>query len=83
VASLSFCRLNLALVQCVAVCLVVLMTGVTVRAQTVENINTKFDGEKIIITYDLNYSDPAEKFTVNLYSSHDNYNRPLTLSTLW
>lgn len=69
------------MVWCAAVCIVTLMTGITVRAQTVENINTKFDGEKIVITYDLNYSNPTEKFNVDLYSSHDNYTRPLTLVT--
>jgi hypothetical protein len=53
----------------------------TLRAQTVENINTRFDGEKIIITYDLVHSNANEKFRVDLYSSHDTYTAPLKLVT--
>ena len=47
--------------------------------QSVENVRTTFDGEKIVITYDLIYSDPAQKFKVTFYGSHDNYQRPLSL----
>jgi hypothetical protein len=48
------------------------------KAQTVENIASRFDGEKMVVTYDLNFSNPAEKFRVDLYSSHDNYTKPLS-----
>ena len=49
------------------------------NGQTVENIRTNFDGDKLIITYDLIYPDAAQKFNVTLYSSHDDYARPLSL----
>lgn len=47
--------------------------------QSIENVRTSFDGEKMVITYDLVYSDPAQKFKVTFYGSHDNYQRPLSL----
>jgi hypothetical protein len=53
----------------------------TLCAQTVENINSRFDGEKIIITYDLVHSNANEKFRIDLYSSHDTYTTPLKLVT--
>lgn len=49
------------------------------RAQTIENVNVTFDGEKVTITYDLKYSTANQKFKIALYSSHDNYARPISL----
>ena len=46
-------------------------------AQTIENVKTTFDGERVIITYDLNNSDLTQKFKVVLYSSHNKYGFPL------
>ena len=56
-----------------------LTTSWEAKGQTVENIRTTFDGDKLIISYDLIYPDPAQKFDVTLYSSHDDYARPLSL----
>jgi hypothetical protein len=49
------------------------------RSQTVENVKTSFDGERVAITYDLVYSDAKQKFKVSIYSSHDGYQTPLSL----
>ena len=48
-------------------------------AQEVKDVRASFDGEKVIITYDLKFDDPTQKFKVALYSSHNNYERPLSL----
>ena len=47
-------------------------------AQKVENLRTTFDGEKVIVQYDLNHNNPAQVFKVTLYSSHNNYAHALT-----
>lgn len=49
-------------------------------AQSVENINASFDGEKITVSYVLNYSEVSQKFKIELYSSHDNYSQPLQVT---
>jgi hypothetical protein len=49
--------------------------------QTLTNLKASFDGEKMVITYDLIFSDPNQKFKVSFYSSHDNYGRALSLIT--
>ena len=49
--------------------------------QTLENVKTSFDGERMVITYDLNHTDASQKFKVTLYSSHDNYRSPLSSIT--
>ena len=46
-------------------------------AQSLENLNASFDGEKLIVTYSLIYADANQKFKVVLFSSHDNYNQPI------
>lgn len=46
-------------------------------AQSIENVKTTFDGERILITYDLNNSDLTQKFNVALYSSHNKYGFPI------
>lgn len=51
----------------------------TAVAQTIENVRASFDGKNVIITYDLGFSDPNQKFKVTLFSSHDNFGRPLSL----
>jgi len=47
-------------------------------AQTFENLRPSLSGDKVIITYDLSYSDATQKFNVSLYGSHDNYTNPIT-----
>ena len=51
------------------------------RAQTIANVISSYDGEKMVITYDLNATEAGQKFKVSLFSSHDNYTQPLTLVT--
>jgi hypothetical protein len=78
----AFCNINLlGWIRRFITCLFILPIVYVTQAQTVENINTRFDGEKIVITYDLIHSNTTEKFKVDLYSSHDNYSSPLTLVT--
>lgn len=49
------------------------------QAQEIKDVRASFDGEKVIITYDLAFDDPTQKFKIALYSSHNNYERPLSL----
>jgi hypothetical protein len=51
-----------------------------VKSQTVENVSATVKGDIIIVTYDL-VSNADEVFNVNLYSSKDNFEKPLTLVT--
>jgi len=51
------------------------------QTQAIENVVFEFDGERISITYDLNYKNTGQKFTISLYSSHNNYQKPITLLT--
>lgn len=49
------------------------------NAQAVENIILDFDGRRISVTYDLNYPESSQKFKISLFSSHNNYQKPITL----
>jgi hypothetical protein len=60
--------------------LVVFFQG-KIQSQTLQNIHASFDGEKILVTYDLIDPDPGQRFNVALYSSHDNYTTLLTALT--
>lgn len=46
-------------------------------SQKIDNITAEFDGERIIITYDLEPGKASDKFNVVLKSSYDNYAKPL------
>jgi hypothetical protein len=48
-------------------------------AQKLEIQNVSFDREKLIIEYSLNYSYPYQQFIVAIYSSHDNYQKPINV----
>jgi hypothetical protein len=61
--------------------LLVLLIGSTTYCQTLENVKASFDGEKMVITYDLGFTDTNQKFKVALFSSHDSYGRPLSFVT--
>ncbi|WP_148230031.1 hypothetical protein [Marivirga tractuosa] len=50
------------------------------HAQSVKNVEAKVLDDIIVVTYDLN-GNLEEEFTVNLYSSKDNFETPLTLVT--
>ena len=59
----------------------VLLSCLDVQAQTLENIKTAYNGDRVIITYDLRYPDATQKFNLTVYSSYDNYTKPLPATT--
>lgn len=50
-------------------------------AQRIENFKASYAEGKVLITYDLISSKPADKFKVELYGSHNNYSVPIKLVT--
>ncbi len=48
-------------------------------AQQIENVRAEFDGEKVIIVYDLLAEQDDDRFSVQLFSSHDNFQNSLSL----
>jgi hypothetical protein len=50
----------------------------SLSAQRIENLRTFFNGERVVITYDLEAPDDNQHYRIDLYSSHDNYTAPLT-----
>ncbi|SMG12891.1 hypothetical protein SAMN05661096_00553 [Marivirga sericea] len=50
------------------------------QSQTVENVTATVKGDIIIVSYDL-VSTSDELFNINLYSSKDNFEKPLALVT--
>ena len=54
-----------------------LLVSLQVSAQQVSNVNARLSGENVIITYDLVGAKVGQKFRIELYSSHDNYQSPL------
>ncbi len=54
---------------------------ITAYGQTLENVKASFDGEHMVISYDLNNPDANQKFKIALYSSHDNYTTPIANNT--
>ncbi len=57
--------------------LFVLCIPLLMQAQSFENVESSFDGENVIITYDLVSDDPTSRYSVTFYSSHDRYAIPL------
>ena len=51
------------------------------NAQTVENVTSKFEGAKVMISYDLVFDHPGILFDVQVFSSHNNYVSPVTQVT--
>lgn len=49
--------------------------------QKLANLRASFDGERVVVNYDLTHPDAGQKFKLALYSSHDNYAKPLTSLT--
>lgn len=66
-----------AILLCAGCCIVAAASS----GQSLANLKTSFDGEKMVIIYDLLFAEPGQKFKVSFYSSHDNYSRPLSLLT--
>lgn len=50
------------------------------KAQRVDNVKASINGDIIIVSFDL-IAETDETFNVNLYSSKDNFQQPLTLVT--
>jgi len=67
------------LMKIIATTLMVSLLKLT-NAQTIENINASFDGEKVTVSYVLSYSEGNQKFKIDFYSSHDNYGQPLQVT---
>ena len=45
--------------------------------QSIDIVKATFDGQKVIINYELAFEDASQKFAVSLYSSYDNYAAPI------
>jgi hypothetical protein len=60
-----------------------LLLTTSLAAQRVENIKAEVfgEGEKAVITYDINGAAVGQKFKVTVYGSHNNFAAPLTLVT--
>ncbi len=55
------------------VCLTTVVVG-----QPIENIRATFDGENMLVVYDLNQREANQRFKIVLYSSHNGYTSPVT-----
>jgi hypothetical protein len=53
--------------------------SVGANAQEIQNVHADFDGEKVIISYDLVSPYLDDRFSVLLFSSHDDFKAPLSL----
>jgi hypothetical protein len=58
---------------------VLLVLCLDASAQQIKNVHADFDGEKVIISYDLVAEHSEDKFTVTVFSSHDDFRTPLAL----
>jgi hypothetical protein len=58
-----------------------LLLSIPLAAQRIENIKAEVfgEGEKVVITYDINGASQGQKFRVSIYGSHNNFSSPLTL----
>lgn len=59
----------------------VFIYGFSVSAQTIAISWVEIAGSKIIVHYDLESANPNHEFTINLFSSKDNFSSPLTKVT--
>ncbi len=49
--------------------------------QSISNLKTALEGNKVTITYDLAHANAQDKFKFTVYSSHDNYAAPIEAIT--
>ena len=61
-----------------AILLILTCASHSLSAQRIDNLRTFFNGERVVITYDLDAPDDNQHYRINLFSSHDNYTVPLT-----
>jgi hypothetical protein len=59
-------------------CLIFTCVTQSLLAQRIDNLRTFFNGERVVVTYDLEAPDDTQHYRIDLYSSHDNYTVPLT-----
>ena len=57
----------------IAALLIALCLCFSARSQTIENIRSDRQGDKIVVQYDLKHDNPSERFMVRVYSSVDGY----------
>lgn len=50
-------------------------------AQTFENVNATFQGNKVLITYDLIAAQQDQPYAVEIFGSHNNYTAPINVFT--
>src|SRR6185295_2614018 len=53
--------------------LIALLAPLMSFAQKIENLKAVVNGDEIVITYDISSQNSVDKFTVSVYSSHNNY----------
>jgi len=63
-----------------SVLLLILLTS-SVHCQEVENIQVQVKGHLIVVSFDLTSADPSIKYKIDLFSSHDDFQTPLTAVT--
>ena len=57
--------------------LMFLLVPVLCFSQSVIIKNVELAGDNVIVNYDLEHSNPASEFLLNLYASNDNFSAPL------
>lgn len=57
--------------------LLTLIAGMSLQAQTIQNVKASFQDGKAFVTYDLIGGKAGQKYAFDLYSSHNNYITPL------
>lgn len=48
-------------------------------SQQISNVQATLQGDNIVVTYDLTAENPDDRFTISLYSSHNNFASPVNL----
>lgn len=51
---------------------------ITGFAQSIQNLSATFDNGKVIVAYDVVGAKPDQTYSLDLYSSHNNFTTPLT-----
>ena len=62
-----------------SILLVFLLSWVGGNAQSITNVIAQFDGEKVIISYDLVSRHADDRYAIQVFSSNDNFSQPLSL----
>ena len=54
-----------------------ILAAFAVRGQTIQNLNATFLNGKVIVSYDVAGAKPNQSYSIDLYSSHNNFSSPL------